>query len=1335
MAIYKPTNCTPFLTTFDCRIEATDAPVFFECRIDSSNRNAVGYSVTVYDENNDQVFPPDGSAPDEHISQVSDLKRLTGAGNAATETSFMIQSSGYSNLNTGLNGSYLKFPFFLNSSYWQNSTGDTDQSAFKSVNTVYYDSATEKLYWYNSTDSNAKEEVLMYNGNTYKWVITLYQGDEQGNTPPTSGLNAYKYYDMQLTTGEVMGSHDERIQTKYSDKVYIDYYIQPVKISNLSYNPSKPEGWTGGSITEVGTRARIKNIDSTYGYIYPQMDETAYQSGTITKGTSNGYRIYQMGNDPENLSVTRKVDMYVGTKRVPFDWNALISNTSTSYGSIVFYVLVSGQTVPSGLGLSSYRVNSVDGMTADVFDPFSLKSLSSIIGVEGTNKETGEKETQYDEDSASVRWFYTGSYAQMGEGTRVLLNAQYPLTSYTPGNESTTGDTSRTYNISAGQTTDYTDTALISSPFNGIYTTRFGDNGIVSIKIGNNAPLNFHQYTVSWDRVTDADSWGELMNKVVAVTGGVEGVGTNKQTSWGDEDSPPDGTLNITGISFGSERPLTIYEDGTDSNHKTTGLIFYTDEEEIITNNSIMYISPFVGIKRGMYWIEKGNQSDTNRRRFVISFVDENYWFVKFNTSGYKFPSSFTTVPERETPYVIKSYFRDSDENPFDLYENPTIDLKVYRDENHTYDANATAPQGKYEDVAPDPSNPLYYMDPNTKDGSYCLEENYGQTSIVLLRVDRRSVWVEAEYNQSDFISWRSAQWFLYDGVSTNGTLLQSTDTYFDGKLGHQFYGLEENHVYTIVLVLETNSGLTLSKDIQIITDFNIADVTNFPFALEYQCETHSVYMRFGLSGFILPNLRGTATGDRVQDLNNEEAGTDDPIPGVTYSDYDNGQGWMNIDGTNANFPDEGVTYQYIVSVLNGEEAAATQMSSKEDDGTFTFESRHIVDATNSWGNIVGFQYISDEEANDAFSSSNQAQIFLPNYNTTYTYDNVDYDYIDDKLLYQMRYQVGNFEGVPTIVDKDTGATISSKGIWGIETSGGNKTTTAPLIVSGWLRDWHESDQAYPTIIGDAVRPEGYEIVVINSRDGNEHYSPIEDNASGPHYKESLFDFLGEGVSNGTASEPPIIAWSRREEIYDNFTVPPKNDPTSENGGEAGHLYQGPEDGTFHNFQVRTSVGANSWTNYQIIGPNPSLWSDNNLENKDIITGGQRVLTWNSNGEVTNISFQNTAGHGREIENLDSHWVWDDGSGEHDVDNTAYDVSSANAKFWVDGDDNGELMLFHQKQYPSSARENWATIDLRTGMDKYDFTFHMAVKNAFVGATEDDIQVQVFRGNAQDNTD
>ena len=145
MAIYKPTNCSPYLTTFDSRVEA-GSPQFFECRVDSSNKNADGYSIILYDEDNEQVFPVRGVsgtganttwtnvAQDENITFVSDLTAITGNGIRSVDEYYYIQSSGYTNLNTGINGTYLRIPFFMNID---------DVGEFISCNTIYVDTSDE----------------------------------------------------------------------------------------------------------------------------------------------------------------------------------------------------------------------------------------------------------------------------------------------------------------------------------------------------------------------------------------------------------------------------------------------------------------------------------------------------------------------------------------------------------------------------------------------------------------------------------------------------------------------------------------------------------------------------------------------------------------------------------------------------------------------------------------------------------------------------------------------------------------------------------------------------------------------------------------------------------------------------------------------------------------------------------------------------------------------------------------------------------------------------------------------------------------------------------------
>ena len=1375
MAIYKPTNCTPFLTTFDCRVTNEDDIVFFECRIDSSNRNVVGYSVTVYDSQNNQVFPPSGAAADEHISYVADLASITGSGQATGGVDYLIQSGGYTNLNTGLNGSYLKFPFIMPNSF---SGAGGGQTHFQSVNSLYYGAGgADTLTWYsvkpaNPTTGNMSggSTVSMSNGNSYKWVITLYQGDPSGNVPPTPSQQSYKYYDMLITNGQVMGSKDDRIQTVYSENVYIDYYIEPVKIEFTEYN--SPTDWNGTVSPISGqstTRTRIKNVDSTYGYLYPQIDDYSYSTGTITPQVAQGYRVYRMGNDPSVLTTTRMVNVAYDNVGVPFDWENMQADATQSNGSLKIYAPV---------GNTNIDILNYDGQDNDVslvanemsstqIFPFDLIALNARI----TDEDAAEEEPV-------VRWFLKGIGNGTSTDSRILLNGQ-PVSGKWDG---TVTDIIRPFKASPGDTSQSIAPTVPSSeqgsgsPYNGIYSIRWGGRTTVTLAVYDNSGNNvrrtaeFYEYQLNFDRVTDADSWGELMSKIVAVQGGQSDyVGQNMQAqAWDADDKPiydsdPNGIINQTPIKFVAEQPIQLYNHGSDEvganpNINKVGLIFYNgydvvknasgDFQSMTTTANKLYIRPFVGIERGMYWIEEGNTSDQNRRRFIIDYVDPDYWYVTFDgyvappSSTGTYPSDFDIVKITiDTRYQIKSYFRASDENPFDLYASPEIDINVYRNQNHTYpvateenpEAGAAGnPKYDYSNatqpvVGPDGESRFYYFG---TDGSYVLLERYGMSDIELVRVDRRSIWVEADYDQVDFISWRSAQWFVYDGSNTSGTLLLTSDLTFDGYLGYQIYGLLNNHIYTIVLVLETNSGLTLSKEIHIITDFETPQVDNFPFDLTYQCETHSVYMRFGLTGFVLPNTIYEDNGvDRYRGQSEDiTQGTNPAIAGVTYTTDNDGQ--MIIDGTNPSFPKEGVTYNYISSTLDANTMATTALSSGEENGTFTFESKHTIDATNSWGNIVGFDYTDDETEDGEFPSENATvQIFIPNYNTTYTYNGQTYNYIDDKLLFQMLYQAGDFIGVVPIYDADTGIELSNEGIWGADAE--NKTTT-PIIISGR----YQAGSADISSDDIAIKPAGYEVIVTSVEQDNNFtkYSPVEDTAQ--HYKESGFDFLGNSIlsTSGTTrydSMSPLAPWSDRESYYGNYYVTHKDfDPLASDNGGVG--YTGSEEVTgFNEFMVRTSSEGGTWENFEVIDQAPALWSDNTLSREQIILSGTRTRDW-SNGGAISYDIKKTAL--REIECLDDPFVWDDGSGSGDdvttdTDSTAYNVASASAKFWIDGDNgNGALLLYRQAEYSSGTGVD----DFHENLKDYSFTYHVAVNNALVDPSTG-IQIQAFREAAGGN--
>ena len=1300
MAVYKPTNCTPFLTTFDCRVTSVDDIVFFECRIDTSNHKVAAYSVTIYDEDNNQVFSPDGSSADEHLTPISYVYGFTGNGiqqGAGAGVNYLIQSAGYTNLNTGLNGSYLKFPFILPASCHTKG----DPYYFWTKNCLYYGTTANPngLAWFSSDE---EEEVgtpvnNITNGNSYKWTITLYQGTETGVTPPPIGETSYKYYDMLLTAGEVMGSYDERIQTIYSENVYVDYYIEPIYIPGVNF--SDPTNWSySGSESNIQTfgRTRIKNIDSTYGYLYPQIDDYSYPAGTITREKANAYRIYQMGNDPDVLSTTRKVNILIGNMVVPMDWHIMSSDASSSYGEFTFYVAQDDTVSTTGDNPQQVNLGWPSGqMSSSNFFPFELMAVSAR-GPEESN--------------AQLRWVSIARNTAINSSMRIVLNGQNDNHYGEEANAVRPFVLDEKEDVGATPTSMYV--ADVANAYNGIYTASLGGGGSVTATFTyNNVEYtgNFYEYTVTWRRTSDADTWGELTSKVVMV----QDSGQNIQTQIYDDEGEPvidnvQGTLNETPVKFVDEKPIQLYnynEENREAMINTVGVIFYNGGENYGASaiENKLYIRPFIGIQAGMYWIQEGNLNALSRQRFIISSLNTDYWYVNFlsGTSNGTYNISSGTLPERSTRYQIKSYFRESDENPFDLYDNPTLVLKVYRNEAHDYDKTATTPDWSlYNDE--DSDNQFYFGPAEDATGAYVVEESYGAAAgTSLLRVDRRSVWCEADYSQIDFISWKSVQWFLYSGIGTQGQLLQSSGIVYDGKLGYQFYGLVTNQPYTIVLVMETNTGLVLTQSTHIVTDFALESISRdqFPFDISYDCSVQAVYLKFGLTGYIIPNTITDDNSRRTVSFSSND--TNPEIKGVTYDRNNNGL--MIIDGTNSDFPAEGVSYEFISSTLDDNQAISPLMTEPENGAeNVTFESSHIINATNSWGNIVGFDYSENAESGQAFE--NTFQIFLPDYNQQYSLDEeTTLSYIDEKLIYRMYYQLGSneFSGINIYIEDGSGNASSTPyttaGIWALtrnEAENRYETPAVPLIVSGR----HQGGFSVPS--KNAYYPTDYRSVLIS---GNSYYSPQETEEGSDRYIESGFDYLGaEGAAQSSSSlrnsvRPLIDSVTVQSDYLADFMV-----LTAEGSG------------VYENFDVDGNKNNQSEDYFMVIDQAPALWSDNGLERQTIVVSGTTQDIYNEAGTAfVDTLFVESETISREIENLDAPWVWNDGD-------SGSDDGSGGSGYWIDDGSTSNSLLYAQTSYISNS-------SIRTGMEDYTFLFHVDVKNILSGATPNDVTVNVYR--------
>lgn len=217
MAIYKPSNCAPFMETWDLT-----EPQVITCELNTNNIPVTGYKLKILDSKNKTVY------------EDAEFKQLP---------------AGY----TGLNESELKIPFDATKI-------DTDK-------------------WPNLYNN--------YPYQPYKWQITLAQGqitDGGFNQLPTNN----DAYDMTVVSGTIIGSTKDRIQSKLSEEIYADYFIQ-------LYDKDKKT---------VGERVLIESYDHTYGYLYPQKGEFTDEQ----IGSASYFQIFKNTNNIEYIKTNRIVD-------------------------------------------------------------------------------------------------------------------------------------------------------------------------------------------------------------------------------------------------------------------------------------------------------------------------------------------------------------------------------------------------------------------------------------------------------------------------------------------------------------------------------------------------------------------------------------------------------------------------------------------------------------------------------------------------------------------------------------------------------------------------------------------------------------------------------------------------------------------------------------------------------------------------------------------------------------------------------------------------------------------------------------------------------------------
>lgn len=764
MAIYKPTDCSPFNGTFDL---SADLPIVFECKIDTSNSPVTGYSIEIYNSNNEIIFPGVNRTTGpikNNVTYLTDLKEYV-------KNKFPSLVSNIRNVNSGLNGTVLEIPAIVDRS-------DVDDTTTVGRNQIRI------------VDDGAN---ILVDGQTYTWKITLYQEVKKGNNvsattddsifPP----NDEKYYDMTVASGTVIGSNEKRIQTALIDSddrvvdnlVLIDKFVQPIKIDELeNYDPSNPMiDWTGTvPTTFTMTRSLITGYDSTYGYVYPSMAEgNAFADGQIVPENANGFQIFKNGNNPSNLGATDMVDFIYesGEFKGEMTWKTSAANSEQSYWEQIY---------------------SVDSDPNGVFYPLNGDGYSS--------------------------------FALTGSERIIFNNIKDPEVQY------------------GGM--------YYGSPYNGIFEPHFS-----SEEIDGETPT--YQVTVVWNRTSDAANWGTLSNKIVYCRRDGKNYEINTTTQVGEINKTPfkfveekpvrifntaeettstfagqdikdignnsrifytknntiSSILSVTNNNGVDITKDCVFEVGNNyiiytssstipSNltvsvkyipfniQDYTGIIFYNKQATFNQDTGIIYIRPSININKNM--IFKEVTTTTNSTWFNINYFNKDYNYITY-TGNQRFNPEIN-----KTRYQIKSFYKDSDYNPFSIYKNPEIKTQIEMENK------------KIETIQ--------------SDGS-------------VNNVETMNFTVRSNYSQNSYIQWKSYQWILYD--SAKRTVLEKTEESYSGEILGNFYGLEPQQYYILSLILQTNSGKIIEADYVIYTDFTEITEQRDLVSAEFDCDTLSM--------------------------------------------------------------------------------------------------------------------------------------------------------------------------------------------------------------------------------------------------------------------------------------------------------------------------------------------------------------------------------------------------------------------------------------------------------------------------------------------------------------
>lgn len=817
MAVYKPNYCYPYLEGVDARLIGKN-PFYFKCLIDTSNRQITGFQLTLYDNDNNEVFK--GAK----ISPLSELPRYN-------------TSSSVLSINSGLNGSELQIPAFQ-PKYNKNNLGT---GLYASYNAIYYiGDYNVKAIGEMSTPAGTIDGYELRNGDFYVQktgnVCSLYQYDKSQLTQVPIQVSAGQFFNVEY------GSVVNNITNTNKNFRITSIENEGKSFTIEEFSGSLFRAFGEGDKTEPTTEVKIFNNRTVYKWQITLFQ--GFKGVTITNTVPKEVDYGNLSNDEFDMVLQNATILGTTSSRLQIPkTEEIILNKY-----VELYNKAQGQAIAGSYRKSISSYDETYGHIypeKDAFTPDLIENSDSCF----VYKYSNNPDSILASDTVAVAT--TENVALTGEGAiktgavidgYVLQDGDYVLVK-----SQSTASQNGIYVIDKA-----------AEPSRGQYNS-WGDfiGKVVFVKNGNsNGKKNFISQARAGGTI---DTTNLIFNQEqplilyhgeIGLTVSVMSKGTpsglaidnysimNNDTCYCSDEqkvyvaSVTGGvvTWNPSGQSIANDTKISVSYGAINGGKvfKKSGEIVSQDfSSQLATlyknTTEKTFITPFLGLEPGQKIFLDNSfirlaQDDSLTNVLSINTINTDNWSITHVALKVPFNS------EAKIKYNLKSFFKTSDQNNFTLVSAPQARYSIQNTKEETF------PFGQFISIK----------------GTDIQVPIYSQGTI-----NTRFVVCTGTYQQPQFLNWTNYRWLLLDSY---GNILQDSGYRYDGTTQIAFYGLELNRYYHMVLMMTDEMGNVLSTGFRGLVRYESIDL-GINFTATYNCNKQATELYYSENGIVQPGI------------------------------------------------------------------------------------------------------------------------------------------------------------------------------------------------------------------------------------------------------------------------------------------------------------------------------------------------------------------------------------------------------------------------------------------------------------------------------------------------